>query len=158
MTTNQKDITLPPEFSADAQVLLFTRYGDPRENGWEQKWINNWNIQAEFPWFPIAHIQIHKHFQTLLSKAFNELQVTDLYKEITTFDGCFEIRTLKGSNIVLSTHSWGAALDLNASTNHYGSNGTWSEKFIDIMQKNDICCGQKWSGRKDPMHFSMVNG
>jgi hypothetical protein len=59
---------------------------------------------------------------------------------------------------VLSVHSWGAALDLNAEENPLGSNGKWSDDFISVMHQNGIYCGQLWDGRKDPMHFSMVNG
>lgn len=157
MSQTQHDITLPPEFSGEAQLVLYTRYGDPREAGWDHKWITPWHIKQDFPWFPEEHIQVHKHFKELLKNAFDELTVKGFDKEIKTFGGAYEVRAIKGST-VLSVHSWGAAIDLNAEQNQYGSNGTWSVEFVKIMEKHNICCGQSWTGRKDPMHFSMVNG
>ena len=39
-----EELVLPPEFSGPAQLILYTRYGDPREVGWEHKWIVNWHV------------------------------------------------------------------------------------------------------------------
>lgn len=157
MAVTYQDIELPFEFSGEAQFILYTRYGDPREPGWHNKWINSWNVAEKFPWFPVAHIHIHKHFQPLVEAAFAELEMLNLHTEINTFDGCFEIRNIKSSP-VLSLHCWGAALDLNEAGNPLGSNGKWSDDFLNVMEKHNIFCGQRWTGRKDPMHFSMLNG
>jgi hypothetical protein len=158
MRTEQNEIILPPEFSGEAQLILYTRYGDPRIMGWEHKWITPWHVKDHFKWFPVAIIQIHKHFKTLLEQAFTTLEEHKLHREIRNFDGCFEIRNVTGSTDVLSTHSWGAAIDLNATENPVASAGAWSHAFISIMQQHHIFCGQSWDGRKEPMHFSMVNG
>lgn len=153
----QQDIVLPPEFSGEAQLILYTRYGDPRDAGWEQKWLTSWNIKERFPWFPADHISVHKHFKPLLEAAFTELETAGPYEEIITFDNGYELRPIKGST-VLSVHCWGAGIDMNAVDNPSGSKGKWSDEFIKIMERNNIFCGQSWTGRKDPMHFSMVNG
>jgi hypothetical protein len=153
-----EDIIPPIEFSGQAQLLLYTRYGDPREIGWDTKWITEWHVHQKFPWFPVSNILVHKHFWPMLEKAFGSLEKAGLHTQIRTFNGCFEIRKIRGSKSVLSVHSWGAAIDLNARLNPLGSFGTWDKKFLDIMTKQDIICGQNWDCRKDPMHFSMVNG
>jgi hypothetical protein len=152
------DIVLPVEFSGDAQFILFNRYGDPRDTGWDNKWLTTWHVREAFSWFPQPLMLIHKHFWPLLASAFEDLQRSGLHKEIATFDGCYELRTITGGDKVLSTHCWGASIDLNALDNPIGSRGNWSLEFIEVMQQNNIFCGQVWDGRKDPMHFSMVNG
>jgi hypothetical protein len=156
--TESGGLHLPTEFSGEAQLVLYTRYGDPRELGWENKWLTAWNVKAAYPWFPASEIVLHKHFKPFLEKAFAILDANGLYKEIKTFDGAFEVRGMGSNQTVLSTHSWGAAIDLNASQNPIGSNGIWSGAFIQSMLDAGIYCGQNWTGRKDPKHFAMVNG
>jgi hypothetical protein len=152
------ELNVPPAFSGTGQLLLYTRYGDPRETGFEPKWMMLWDIRKAFPWFPKRSIYIHKHFRPMLEAAFHELVLTNLHEEIKTYDGCFNIRMVRGSRSVLSTHAWGAAIDLNARENPLGSAGKWSPQFITVMEKHEVCCGQSWKGRKDPMHFAMVDG
>lgn len=155
---SDKGLNLPTEFSGDAQLVLYTRYGDPRDLGWENKWLNMWHVKSVFPWFPAAEITLHKHFKPILEKALSILDANGLYKEIRSFDGAFEVRGMGNNQSVLSVHSWGAGIDLNAAQNPIGSQGSWSDAFIETMQQANIYCGQTWTGRKDPKHFAMVNG
>lgn len=157
MYRGAKDLILPPEFSGPAQLLLYTRYGDPRTPGWGNKWLFNWKVGQLHPWFPVEEVRIHKHFWPLLREAFLELESFGLHKEITTFNLCYQVSHLLDSPI-LSVHSWGAAIDMNAEENPTGSMGAWSDDFIQVMMRNNIYCGQNWTGVKEPMHFSMVNG
>lgn len=149
---------LPPAFSAPAQQLLYMRYGDPRSAGWEQQWMELWQVNRSFPWFPKEKIYIHKDFRPLLHAAFKALEASGCHREIRSFDGCFNIRHVRGGYSVLSIHSWGAAIDLNARDNPIATTGKWSDAFIRTMNRQQIYCGQQWHGRKDPMHFAMVNG
>ena len=157
MATETNNIKLPPAFSGPAQLILYTRYDDPRNAGWESKWIMNWHVQQLHPWFPEENIKIHKHFWPQLNDAFAELEKKGLHTEIKTFHCGHKVMHLRDSP-VLSVHSWGAAIDLNAEDNAMGTVGAWSEAFIAIMEKNGIYCGQSWTGSKEPMHFAMVNG
>lgn len=158
MASKQLKIPVPPEFSGPAQLLLFTRYGDPRVAGFEQKWITEWFVQDEFPWFPKRTICVHKHFKALLQNAFRDLTALGLQTEIKTCDKAYIVRHIRGSKGVMSVHSWGCGLDMNVNENLLGSVGSWSKEFIEVMVNNNIYCGQNWIGRKDPMHFAMVNG
>ena len=158
MTPKKQNLELPPEFSGPAQLILYTRYGDPRIPGWDNKWLTTWQVRERFPWFPKKEMIIHKHFWPMLENAFRDLTVYGYCKEIKTFDGAFKLRNIKGSKSVLSLHAWGAAIDMNAEENPHGASGKWSNDFIQVMVNNGIFCGQNWIGRKDPMHFAMVNG
>jgi hypothetical protein len=153
-----KNLSFPPQFSGAAQLQLFTRYGDPQSSGFEEKWITNWSVRTAFPWFPKRNVRVHKHFRPVLEDAFRALELIGLHSEIKTFDGGYDVRFVRGSRVVLSTHSWGCAIDMNAAQNPLAGEGTWTEAFLDVMKSHEIFCGQHWTGRKDPMHFSMVNG
>lgn len=157
MTKDGEDLRIPPMFSGPPQLLLYTRYGDPREAGWENKWITTWNVQQLHPWFPQKEIRLHKHFRQFLDSAFTALEAAGLHGEIKTCLRGYEVFYLPDSP-VLSVHSWGAAIDLNAEENPLGSMGVWSNEFIDLMLKNNVFCGQCWTGVKEPMHFGMVDG
>jgi hypothetical protein len=157
MTTGNKDLQVPIAFSGPAQLLLYTRYGDPREPGWENKWITTWKVQQLHPWFPAEEIKIHKHFWPLLRDAFLELEKQGLHTEINSVHTCHEIGHLHDSP-VLSVHSWAAALDMNREDNPMGSMGRWSDDFIKVMEQNGVYCGQNWRGIRDPAHFAMAEG
>ena len=156
MFNDSNDLRLPVAFAGPAQLVLFTRYGDPRLPGWDSKWITNWHVQQLHPWFPEREIQIHKHFWPLLQDAFLELEKLGLHTEIKTVHHCHHLANLHDSP-VLSVHSWGAAIDLNADENLNRTTGTWSADFIKVMSKHAIHCGQNWQN-KEPRHFAMVDG
>jgi hypothetical protein len=157
MTNGISEIKLPPAFSGHSQLVLYTRYGDPRIAGWTTKWITTWKVHQLHPWFPVDEIKIHKHFWPMLRDAFLELELLGLHQEIKTFNCCYQLSHLYNSP-VLSIHSWGAAIDMNADENPKGSVGSWSQEFIDVMERHGIYCGQKWSGTREPMHFAMIGG
>jgi len=158
MNINPFAVPVAADFSGPAQQMLFRRYGDPRHEDWERRWMEDWHVQKDFSWFPAAHIYIHKEFKQRLHDAFTELEQKGLHAEIRSFDGAFSLRTVRGSDTALSVHSWGAAIDMNAAENPVGTAGSWSCPFLEVMLLNGIFCGQNWVGRKDPMHFAMVNG
>jgi hypothetical protein len=140
------------------QDKLTAKYGNPKDSNFESKWMVKWEVKKEFSWFPKTSIYIHKDFKAKLQIAFARLELLHLHTEIKTFDGCFNIRFVRGSKSVYSIHSWGCAIDLNAVANPLASSGVWSNDFIKVMVNSDIYCGQNWIGRKDPMHFASVNG
>ncbi|HTN44930.1 MAG TPA: hypothetical protein VL098_01195 [Flavipsychrobacter sp.] len=133
-------IILPVAFSEAAQLILFTRYGDPRVPGWEQRWMTDWFVREHFPWFPQERLYVHKHFKILLENAFRELELLGLMEEVGSVSKCH----LKKSDAkgLLSLHSWGAAIDMLPKNQSGKKNNSWSKEFIHIMNANDIWCGQ----------------
>ncbi len=145
-------------FGAPAQQQLYTRYGDPRAEGWEARWMERWPIREEFPWFPEGRLYLHRDFKPLLQTAFAALEEKGLHGEIRSCEGCFGIRYVAGPYSVLSVHSWGAAIDLNASGAGTEAPLRWSNNFLDTMLRARIFCGSLWRACPDPSHFSMVGG
>lgn len=89
----------------------------------------------------------------------------DVLKEIKTWDGCFNVRYQRGSRTVLSMHSFGIAIDINATHNPLGLTREqcikkglipFSEKFITISERW-LTCGFKFKSRPDGMHFELRN-
>jgi hypothetical protein len=151
-------LSIPKTCSGAAQIQLFLRYGDPQEIGFQERWIDRWFVQKSFPWFPRKFIQIHKHFRPMLEAAFRQLELLGLNSEIRHIGEVFHVRRIRGSREVLSLHSWGCAIDMNVLENPLGCEGNWTESFLLVMRDAQIFCGQDWTGRKDPMHFAMLQG
>ena len=112
----------------------------------------NWHILNYK--IPVTHFACNSDVQAPLMKALQAVKSNGFEKELKTFDGCFNIRAVRGSDLV-STHSYGLALDLNASIEPLGSHTThWSEGFRKCFLDVGFEWGGNFTGRKDPMHFS----
>ena len=68
-------------------------------------------------------------------------------------------REIRGSQTVLSNHSSGTAIDLNATKHPLGSAGTFPPVQVALIQalckKYGIRWGGDYKGRKDEMHFEI---
>ncbi len=75
--------------------------------------------------------------------------------ELRTFDGCLNIRAVRGKPDELSTHAYGLAIDINAATNHLGQPPTISPGLVQCFTES----GFSWGGtfpRVDGQHFSFA--
>jgi hypothetical protein len=88
-----------------------------------------------------------------LAAAFQALISTGHVNELKTWDGCFNIRKKRGLNSA-SLHSWGIAIDLNASWNGLGKQPTLSPGFVKCFTDNGFEWGGTWK-RLDGMHFEL---
>lgn len=73
--------------------------------------------------------------------------------ELKTWDGCFNIRRMKGGK-TMSLHSWGIAVDVNAFSNGFGQKGNMTEGFIRCFTDAGFDWGGSWR-YPDPMHFQL---
>jgi len=90
-------------------------------------------------------------------KEFNELvEPIDLGQRD---DWSFAFRMTRGSDKVLSNHSSGTAVDLNAIKNPLGKSNTFTKDQTNTIQlllvKYGLAWGGKWK-RPDPMHFEIA--
>ena len=100
-----------------------------------------------------ARIYCNRDLVQPLLRAFENLRDANLADEIRTWDGCFNIRSKK-VNQSLSLHSWGLAIDINASLNQLGKPPT--------LPANVVLCfleaGFEWGGTwdtPDGMHLQL---
>lgn len=131
-----------------AQALA--RYGDPRT----EAAMAVLTVPSDLRIGAVpARVYCNRDLVQPLLRAFENLRDANLADEIRTWDGCFNIRS-KRVNQSLSLHSWGLAIDINASWNQLGKTPT--------MPANVVLCfleaGFEWGGTwavPDGMHFQL---
>lgn len=143
------------------------RYGpiDLAHGHWPNQ--SQWMTMLEIPqgWFPdwcvadskvpVTHIFLNKDIHDPLLAALTNIHNLGIGHELKTYDGCFNVRPVRGSSL-MSTHAYGLGLDFNAATNPMSSvlHSTWSQAFIKCMTDQGFAWGGNFHGRKDPMHWS----
>lgn len=90
-----------------------------------------------------------------LMRAFQNVLDAGRIWELRTFDGCYNVRMVRGSKTNYSAHSWALAIDLNAGWNPLGGQSSWSKTFIDCFEREGFVWGGRFE-RGDPMHWSWV--
>lgn len=101
----------------------------------------------------VTVVACHIDLEEVFTKVFREIHDSGLWDLLKTFDGIYNDRSARGSG-KKSTHAWGIAVDLNASTNRMGSHGDMDERIVSIFKKH----GFTWLGpTHDPMHFQFAS-
>ncbi len=173
-----------PEMKPTSSPLVYfkdvvDRYGVPYDittqkqdenikNKWEQKWMTLWRWD-NFEQFmslnssikppvnpPFKRIYCNKELIPYLNLTFKILIEKDLFKEIKTFDGCWNVRHIRGTTDRWSTHTFGIAVDFNAEENPLGGPVRFSQDFLQIWRDSGWTIGADFS-RKDGMHFQLVS-
>jgi len=158
--------TLRDMTEAEKYKRLFARYGNPVQytKAFEAQWMERWPVpmwvDTHIPALP-NKMYINKDIIDVFDKTMNALIETGLYKEINTYDGCFNPRYIRGSKTKLSIHSWGLAIDFNAGHNPLGHTREMAEAkglepftidFINVFRNLGWTCGADFK-RSDLMHF-----
>jgi hypothetical protein len=154
-TMETKRITTPAEAEE--------RYGKIENGKWADE--GKWMVVYKPPvWFqsqvinsatgkPCTKIYMNKDMVPAFEKAIESVFTRNLIQELKTFDGCFMIRDVRAIPGAKSTHSYGLALDINATENPLGKPPTMSSELVACFTE----AGFTWGGhfkRKDGMHFS----
>lgn len=131
----------------------FKKYGTPDPLN-KNKLLLIWNVPDELRGGAIPkRIYCNRDMVTPLSVAFKNLIDRGWVDKLQTWDGCFNIRVIRGG-VNWSLHSWGIAIDVNAKTNGLGKVGTNQPGFVQCFTD----AGFDWGGnftRKDSMHFQL---
>jgi hypothetical protein len=154
------------------QRRCIAKFGDPTKDRatFEKRHMVLYDIPDDInkiiPVLP-NRIYCNKVIVEPLTNVLNDLVISGLYKEIKTYDGCFNIRKSRGTNVI-SMHSFGIAIDMNAAWNpllrgvHPNKRSElrkeyvkWSEKFLDVWRRNGWDCGADWNTVLDGMHFEI---
>lgn len=146
---------------------LYAAFGDPTK----VTHMTMWDVPEELRQGAIPRrIYCHKLLVPILIKAFSHLITRGYVDELKTWDGCFNIRPIRGyerayqnhldahqpeeAYDLLSTHSWGVAIDINAATNRLGQKPTMSAGFVKCFTDAGLEWGGSWK-RQDGMHFQI---
>lgn len=132
-------------------VTCKAKYGPPTANN---PWLILWDVPAELEIGVIPkRIYCNKDLVKPLEQAFKNLIERGFVNELKTWDGCFNIRPMRGSTIP-SLHSWGIAVDVNAFENGLGKTPKLSSRFVKCFADAGFDWGGDWA-RKDGMHFQL---
>jgi hypothetical protein len=120
----------------------------------EAAWVNA-NIRTEF--MPIiGRVTGHRVMLPQLRAALQEIANLGLSNKIKTYDGCYVPRFIaKDPSRGLSFHTFGTAIDLNASTNYRGIPGDIDRTVVAIFKRWGFAWGGDWN-YTDPMHFELA--
>lgn len=122
-----------------------------QDPGFKEEWIVTTDIPV------LGEVVCHKVVTVMLEGAMAELGDEGLADLVDPagFAGCWYprfTRTATGSPAGISRHSWGAAVDINAPTNPFGSEGTQDARLVEVMKRWGFNWGGDWA-LPDPMHF-----
>jgi len=134
---------------------LIAKFGDPIKDpaSFEKANLTVWTVPANLAAkLPFKKIYCNKYLVKPLEEVFKRLDEKGLLSEIKTFDGCFNIRKVRGSATEPSVHSWAMAVDFNAKENGLGMPVKFSKAFLDVWRECGWTCGADFK-RLDGMHF-----
>jgi hypothetical protein len=130
--------------------------GRPVSGGWIQmdpRWQAEHIVTAAVP--ILGHVQCNRAIVPQLRGALADIQAAGLASLIDPRDygGCFASRYV---NLIpdagISHHSWGAAIDINVSSNPYGHTPHQDPRIVAIFERWGFTWGGRWL-RPDGMHF-----
>jgi hypothetical protein len=134
----------------------FAKFGEPKD---KSPYLKLWNVPANLLVGKIPKkIYCNSCFIEPLTKAFENLIQRNKVDELKTFNGCFNIRPIRGyensTPVKYSLHSWGVAVDFNLLENGLGAKPKLSDEFVLCFED----AGFDWGGhfkRVDGMHFQL---
>lgn len=104
---------------------------------------------------PVTHIYALTDMHAPLEAALTAVIDLKLASQLQSFDGCHNIRAIRGRPDTQSAHSWAGAIDINAATNALGTPGDISDDFAECFMLQGFTWGKRFK-RSDPMHFSWL--
>lgn len=125
-------------------------------------WWKKWGAPVELP-DELKHLTkrgrlwTNKDLIPVLESVFEEIVDQGLARHLKTFDGCFNVRKIRGSKTKWSTHSWALALDFNMAENRLGAEPKMHPRIVEIFERHGFVWGGKFR-RKDGQHFQRVTG
>lgn len=146
----------------------YARYGDPKDH----KNMVMWTLPDDIRRKPLpTRIYLNKDLIAPLENALRCLIDSGFISELKTWDGCHNIRVIRGyekqyeslmaegkiaaAQRLMSIHSWGIAIDVNAATNGLGKVPTLSAGFVKCFTDAGFDWGGAWEKRPDGMHFQL---
>lgn len=139
------------------------RYGEIKNGHWadEAKWCVLHTPPLALTWINTAtgkrveHIYMNRDLIGPLDRALKNVIDRGLISDLKTFDGCFQIRDVRALPGHPSCHSYGLAIDCNASENPLGHEPKMSPELVKCFTDEWFAWGGNFH-RKDGMHFSFA--
>ena len=120
----------------------------------DARWVRD-NIRTQA--VPVmGRVTCHRLMLPQLRGALQEVTDAGLAGTLKTFDGCYVPRFIERNPArSISLHTWGIAIDMDASTNYRGIRGTMDPRVVEIFKRWGFRWGGDWR-YTDPMHFELA--
>ena len=133
--------------------------------GFSYKYFPDGTIQPDAAWVAasietatvpiLGRVTCHRLMIPQLRGALQEVVNAGLASTIHTYDGCYVPRFIeRNPTHAISLHTWGIAVDIDASTNGRGTKGTMDPRVVQIFKHWGFRWGGDWT-YTDPMHFEI---
>lgn len=123
----------------------------------DQQWRTESIVTVDMP--GLGAFKCHRRLVPFIRGALAQVRAEGLFHLIDPVDfqlagGCYNARLMRGGDkgFAVSRHAWGAALDLNPSTNQYGDPPLLDERIGQIFRDWGFVWGAGWTV-PDAMHF-----
>ncbi len=106
----------------------------------------------------MINVPAHKKVGPIFQAVFEDIHKDGQSGHIHSYDGCYVYRTKRKNSKSYSTHAWGIAMDVNASSNPMKKNVKPSDSqkvLAPYFEKHGFYWGANFS---DPMHFQYCTG
>ena len=135
-------------------ALCLAKYGPPSETN---KCLTLWDVPTEIETGIIPNrLYCNKDLIVPATAAFKNLVTLGGVNDLLTFDGCFNIRPMRGRKLP-SIHSWALALDFDAFRNRLGQKPTMTKRVVEAFLDTGLW---DWLGTQpgkyvDGMHYQV---
>lgn len=163
---SESEASMTNRWPADNQEALIDFYGNPGPEVEAQLVPVVPPFKMYYDGNPINSIKFHRKAAGALAAALEE--VWDYYDKdqtkidalkISHYDGAYNPRKIRGSATKWSNHAYGAAIDLDAAHNGFGTgHGAMPKPVVDAFKRQGARWGGDYKGRTDPMHFEFAAG
>jgi hypothetical protein len=136
---------------AFGEFAAFPDPANPADLTIQPRWVNTHIRTKKVP--ILGRVTCNVAFYPALQAALREVEREGLASLLHTYNGCWNARTVARSPTAPpSFHAYGAAIDINAASNAYGSTPTMDGRIVAIFESD----GFNWGGDfliPDGMHF-----
>ena len=116
-------------------------------------WVSNNIVSESVP--ILGRVTCHRLMIPQLRGALQDVVNAGLSSSLHTYNGCYVPRFIEHNPAhAISLHTWGIAIDMDASTNYRGIKGTMDPRVVTIFKRWGFRWGGDWT-YTDPMHFEI---
>jgi hypothetical protein len=139
----------------DEIIATFGSLSDPN---FESRNIAGFELpyQLTYAGHPMTRARCHRLAADNFVQAFKNVQDAGQASAFTEFNGIYARRPIRGQTSHASCHSWGIAIDMEASQYALGSNKRMPDSIINAFRAAGFFYGGDFVSRHDPMHFQLA--
>jgi hypothetical protein len=146
------------------QALIKKRFGEwagrpqPGNSGSveiDPSWVQAHIVTVTLP--VLGRVSCNKKLIPQLRAAMDQVVASGLQATIHAYDGCFSAQSaLSSPSASISHNAWGAAIDINADVNRFGTPPVQDPALVELMKRSGFAWGGDWIV-PNGMHFEYLH-